>query len=95
MELSPDLTPSFQLYISLQIGSKDASFPVPVAFSSLHCDRCMCMGGGEGERGGVRRERESVCVCVCVDGFIVECPRPPPPLLYTLRLGLMIRLGAL
>ena len=39
------------------------------------------------------RERESVCVCV--DGFIVECPHSPPPLLYTLRLGLMIRLGAL
>ena len=34
MELSPDLTPSFQLYISLQICSKDTSFPVPVAFSS-------------------------------------------------------------
>ena len=83
MELSPDLTPSFQLYISLKIGSKDASFPVPVAFSSLHCDRCMCVWGmgGEGEReGGGRRERESVCVCVCVDGFIVECPCSPPPL---------------
>ena len=92
MELSPDLTPSFQLYISLQIGSKDASFPVPVAFSSLHCDRCMCVWGG-GEKGeGGERERERVCVCVCVDGFIVECP---PPLLYTSRLGLMIRLGAL
>ena len=72
MELSPDLTPSFQLYISLQIGSKDASFPVPVAFSSLHCDRCMCVGGGEGEgerEGGGRRERERervyVCMCVC------------------------------
>ena len=71
MKLSPDLTPSFQLYISLQIGSKDTSFPVPVAFSSLHCDRCMCVwGGGEregegGERGGrEERERESVCVCV-------------------------------
>ena len=89
MELYPDLTPSFLLYISLQIGSKDASFPVPVAFSSLHCDRCMCVWGGG------REERESVCMCVCVDGFIVECPRPPPPLLYTLRLGLMIRLGAL
>ena len=58
MELSPDLTPSFQLYISLQIGSKDASFPVPVAFSSLHCDRCMCV-----------EERECVCVCVCVDVY--------------------------
>ena len=96
MELSPDLTPSFQLYISLQICSKDACFPVPVAFSSLHCDRCMCVwgrgvGGGEGEREG---ERERECVCVCVDGFIVECPRPPP-LLYTLRLGLLSRLGAL
>ena len=100
MELSPDLTPSFQLYISLQIGSKDASFPVPVAFSSLHCDRCMCVvgwgGEGEGEREmGEGRERECVCVCVCVDGFIVECPRSPSPLLYTLRLGLMIRLSAL
>ena len=96
MELSPDLTPSFQLYISLQIGSKDASFPVPVAFSSLHCDRCMCVGGGGGrERGREERERESVCVCVCEEGFIIECPRSPPPLLYTLRLGLMIRLGAL
>ena len=80
MEFSPDLTPSFQLYICLQIGSKDASLPVPVAFSSLHCDRCMCVGGVERERGG-REERESVCVyvCVCVDGFIVECPQPPTP----------------
>ena len=79
MELSPDLTSSFQLYISLQIGSKDASFPVPVAFSSLHCDRCMCVRGGGGrgrEREGGGR-RESVCVCVCVDGFTVECPLPP------------------
>ena len=33
VELSPDLTPSFQLYISFQICSKDASFPVPVALS--------------------------------------------------------------
>ncbi len=88
MELSPDLTPSFQLYISLQIGSKDASFPVPVAFSSLHCDRCMCVWGG-----GERREREErERMYVCVDGFIVGCP---PPLLYTLCLGLMIRLSAL
>ena len=64
MELSPDLNASFQLYISLQIGSKDASFPVPVTFPSLHCDRCMCVwGGGEGEGG--ERER----VCVYVDGF--------------------------
>ena len=61
MELSPDLTPSFQLYISLQIGSKDASFPVLVACSSLHCDRCMRVWGGG--RGG-REERESVCVYV-------------------------------
>ena len=76
MELSPDLTPSFQLYSSLQICSKDASFPVPVAFSSLHCDRCMCVWGGGRERG---RERVCVCVCVCVDWFIVECPRSPPP----------------
>ena len=57
---------------------------------------CVCGGGGEVERekreGG---ERESMCVCVCVDGFIVEYPRSPPPLLYTLHLGLMIRLGAL
>ena len=65
-DISPDLTPSFQLHISLQIGSKDASFPVPVAFSSLHCNRCMCVcgeGGREREEGG---ERESVCVYVCV-----------------------------
>ena len=34
VELSPDLTPSFQLYTCLQICSKDASFPFPVAFSS-------------------------------------------------------------
>ena len=75
MELSADLTPSFQLYISLQIGSKDASFPVPVAFSSLHCDRFMCVRDwGGGERGREERERESVCVCVCVDEFIAECP---------------------
>ena len=82
MELSPNLTPSFQLYISLQIGSKDASFPVPVAFSSLHCDRCMCVcvgGGVVGEREGEGGERERDCVCVCVDGFIVERPRSPPP----------------
>ena len=72
MELSPDLTPSFQLYISFQIGSKDASFPVPVAFSSLHCDRCMCMGGGGGGRGRERgrEERERVCVCMCVCRWI-------------------------
>ena len=52
----------------------------------------------ERERGGrEERERVCVCVCVCLDGVIVECPRshPPTPLLYTLRLGLMIRLGAL
>ena len=100
MEFSPDLTPSFQLYISFQIGSEDASFPVPVAFSSLHCDRYVCMkegeeGEGERERGRKEREGECVCACVCVDGFIVECPRSPTPLLYTLRLGLMIRLGTL
>ena len=47
-KLSPDLTPSFKLYISLQVGSKDVSFPVPVAFSSLHCDRCMCVCGAGG-----------------------------------------------
>ena len=49
----------------------------------------MCAWGGEGEgerEGGGRkreRKRESVCVCmcVCVDGFIVECP-PPPPSVY-------------
>ena len=71
MELSPDLTPSFQLSISLQKGSKDASFPVPVAFSSLHCDRCMCVCGGGRDRererereGGGRRERECVYVHV-------------------------------
>ena len=34
MEVSPELTPSFQLYICFQICSKDASFPVPIAFSS-------------------------------------------------------------
>ena len=84
MELSPDLTPSFQLYISLQISSKDASFPIPVAFSFLQCDRCMCAGGrGKGERErGEGGERESVCVCVCVNGFIVECPAPPPLSVY-------------
>ena len=39
-------------------------------------------GGAEGERGG-RRERECVCVCGCIDGYIVECPRsPPPPSVY-------------
>ena len=35
MELSNDLTPSFQLFISLQICSKDASFPVPVGLLTL------------------------------------------------------------
>ena len=55
MELSSDLTPSFQLYISLQICSKDASFPAPV----------VCMGeGGGGERGWREGERECVYVCV-------------------------------
>ena len=49
-------------------------------------------GEGEGEGGG-ERERVCVCMCVCVDEFIVECPLPL--LLYTLRLGIMIRLGAL
>ena len=93
MELSPDLTPSFQLYISLQIGSKDASFPVPVA-PSLHCDRCMCVGRGEGEREreGEGGERESVYVRVLIDSSL-SAPAPPP-LLYTLCLGLMIRSGA-
>ena len=60
MELSPDLTPSFQLYISLQIRSKDASCSVPVAFSFLHCNRCMCVWGGGRERGREERERECV-----------------------------------
>ena len=41
MELSPELTQSFQLYICLQICSKDESFPVPVAFSS--CQFCVCV----------------------------------------------------
>ena len=58
----------------------------------------MCVWGvggrGRDRQRGREGERERECVCVCVDGFIVECPRPPP-LLYTLRLGLMIRLGAL
>ena len=73
MELYPDLTPSFLLYICLQICSKDTSFPIPVAFSSLHCDRCVwggmcvcvcvCVCVWERER---ERERERVCVCICV-----------------------------
>ena len=73
MELSPDLTPSFELYISLQIRSKDASFPVPVAFSSWHCERCMdgCVGGG--------RERERVYVCVC---RLIHRWVPPNPFVY-------------
>ena len=50
-------------------------------------------GEGERERGRKEREGECVCACVCVDGFIVGCPRSPTPLLYTLRLGRMIRLG--
>ena len=79
MELSPDLTPSFQLYISLQIGSKDASCPVPVAFSSLHCDRCMCVWE---EEGGVEgRERVCVYVCVYMDSSL-SAPAPPPPSVY-------------
>ena len=61
MELSSDLTPSFQLYISLLIGSTDASLPLPVAFSSLHCER---------ERGREERERVCVCVCICVCRWI-------------------------
>ena len=76
--------------------SKDASFPIP---SDTVTDVCVygVRRERERERGGGRerdreKERECVYVRVCVDGFIVECP---PPLLYTLRLGLMIRLGAL
>ena len=48
----------------------------------------VCVGGGE--RG---REKERESVCVGVDGFVVEYL--PLPFLYTLRVGLMIRLGAL
>ena len=67
-------------------------------------DVCVYGGGREREREGEGGERERVCVrvcvcvcvCVCVDGAIVECPCSlPPSLLYTLRSGLMIRLGAL
>ena len=78
MELSPDLTPSLQLYISLQIFSKDAAFPVPVAFSSSHCDRCMCVGGERGRERGREGERESVCVCVCVFRWIHRWVSPTP-----------------
>ena len=39
----------------------------------------VCVGGGERGEGG---EGECVCMCVCVDGFIVECPRSPPPSVY-------------
>ena len=55
----------------------------------------MYVGGGWGGRGreregegGRERERESVCVCVCVDGFIVECPRSPPPHPHSVYLAL-------
>ena len=48
-------------------------------------------GRGREREGEGGRERECVCICVCVDGFTVECPPPP----FTLRLGLMISLGAL
>ena len=76
MELSPNLTPSFQLYISLQIGSKDASFRVPIAFSSLHCvDVCVCVWWGGGGRGG-RKERERVCMCRWIHHWVP--PLPPP-----------------
>ena len=60
MELSPDLTPSFQLYISLQICSKDASFPI-LSLPDTVIDVCVYGGGGGGGRG---RERENVYVCV-------------------------------
>ena len=40
MELSPELTPSFELYICLQICCEDASFPSLVAFSFWFC--CCC-----------------------------------------------------
>ena len=62
-------------------------------------DVCVYGGGGSGgrgrERGGGRRERECVCMCVC--RWFHRCVPPllPPPLLFTLRLWLMIRLGAL
>ena len=94
MELSPDLTPSFQLYISLQIGSKDASFPVPVAFSSLHCDRCMCVWGRvRGRERGEGGERESVCVCMCVCRWIHRWVPPPPFFPPSVYLALRARQG--
>ena len=74
---------SFQLYICLQICFKDASFPIPVTFSSWHCecDRCVCV-----------RERDYMFAFKWIHRWA-----PPPPLqpLYTLHLGLMIRLGVL
>ena len=85
MELSTDLTP-FQLYICLQICSKNASFSVPVTFSSWHCDRCVCT---------------HACVCLCVrESFDSALIAPPThththTLLYTLHLGLKIRIGIL
>ena len=85
MELSTDLTP-FQLYICLQICSKNASFSVPVTFSSWHCDRCVCT---------------HACLCLCVrESFDSALIAPPThththTLLYTLHLGLKIRIGIL
>ena len=54
MELSPDLTPSFQLYICLQICFKDvSSLPDTVidVYVCVHARVCVCL---------------CVCVCVCV-----------------------------
>ena len=88
MELSPDLAPSFQLYIFLQICSKDTSFPVPVAFSSWHCDRCVrvCVCVCERER-----ETERVCVHVCKFLWIHRWTPPPLSVYLVLRANDKVR----
>ena len=102
MELSPDLTPSFQLYICFQICSKDTSFSRPsnlliltlgqVCVRACVCVNvclcvCLCVWVRERE---IVRARACVCVCKCIHRWLL-----PSPNRYAMRLGLMIRLGAL
>ena len=102
MELSPDLAPSFQLYIFLQICSKDTSFSRPsnlliltlgqVCVRACVCVNvclcvCLCVWVRERE---IVRARACVCVCKCIHRWLL-----PSPNWYAIRLGLMIRLAAL
>ena len=81
LELSPELIPSFELSICLQICYKNASFSSPVAISSwvIFCALCPCVPAD----GGDMCVYASVCVCVCVwfDSKLIA-PLPPPQSVY-------------